>query len=141
MQLQVGVKVLLENNQRKFLLLRRSEEKYRDVLQKWDIPGGRINPGKSLMENLEREVMEETGLKLTEEPHLIGAQDIIPDGERHIVRLTYISKTEGEPVLSEEHTEFRWFGIEELQTLEGLDVYLQNLLRIFILSQRTFCSG
>ena len=129
MQLQVGVKILLENGEGKFLLMRRSEEKYCDVLQKWDIPGGRIDPGKSLMENLEREVMEETSLKVTEEPRLIGAQDIILNGERHVVRLTYIGKTEGEPVLSEEHVEYRWFGIEELQTLEGLDKYLQSLLK------------
>ena len=129
MQLQVGVKILLENGEGKFLLMRRSEEKYRDVLQKWDIPGGRIDPGKSLMENLEREVMEETGLKVTEEPRLIGAQDIILNGERHIVRLTYIGATEGEPVLSEEHIEYRWFEIEELQRFEGLEKYLQSLLK------------
>ena len=52
MQLQVGVKILLKNREGKFLLMRRSEEKYRDVLQKWDIPGGRIDPGKPLMENI-----------------------------------------------------------------------------------------
>ena len=129
MQLQVGVKVLLKNSTGQFLLLRRSSEKYREVSHKWDIPGGRIDLGKTLMENLEREVLEETGLKLKEEPRLIGAQDIILNEERHIVRLTYIGKAdEGELRLSEEHTEYGWFNLSELNAFEDLDKYLKNLI-------------
>lgn len=52
MELQVGVKVLLKNSTGKYLLLRRSKEKYPDVPVHWDMPGGRIEAGKPLMENL-----------------------------------------------------------------------------------------
>ncbi|MFA6915321.1 MAG: NUDIX hydrolase [Parachlamydiales bacterium] len=128
MHLQVGVKVLLKNNEGKFLLICRSAEKYKDVLQKWDIPGGRIDPGKTLIDNLEREVMEETNLRLKNNPRLVGAQDIIPNSEKHVVRLTYIGEAEGELRLSEEHTEFGWFELKELHSMENLDKYLQALL-------------
>jgi len=52
MELQVGVKALLRNKEGKYLLIRRSSEKYPEVGAKWDIVGGRINPGETLLENL-----------------------------------------------------------------------------------------
>lgn len=76
MILQVGVKVLLKREDGKLLLVRRNEETYGKMIGKWDIPGGRIEPGSSLMENLRREVQEETSLAVTSDPRLIGAQDI-----------------------------------------------------------------
>ncbi len=62
MELQVGVKALLKNKNGKYLLLRRNPKKYPDVGPKWDIVGGRINPGSLLLENLKREIKEEVGL-------------------------------------------------------------------------------
>ncbi|OHA19729.1 MAG: hypothetical protein A2W52_00115 [Candidatus Taylorbacteria bacterium RIFCSPHIGHO2_02_49_25] len=52
--LQVGVKVFLKNRERKFLLLKRSHARYPNIKNFWDIPGGRIFPGSSLQENIER---------------------------------------------------------------------------------------
>ncbi len=129
MNLQVGVKVFLRNAEGKLLLLRRSEEKYGKTSGSWDIVGGRIDPGTTLMENLKREVMEETQLTITSTPKLTGAQDIIPNDERHIVRLTYVADTEGEPVLDlSENTEHKWVTFEELSVEEDLDKYAKALL-------------
>jgi len=74
MELQVGVKVLLRNKKEKYLLLERNPDKYPDVQQKWDLVGGRINAGTTLLENLKREVAEETALQLHVEPRLIAAR-------------------------------------------------------------------
>ena len=128
MELQVGVKVLLKNSDGKFLLLRRSEARYQS--KKWDIPGGRINPGTSLGENLARELMEETGLTLTSEPRIIGAQDIFANPERHVVRITYTGTADGEPKLSDEHTEYTWVTWSELKAMpiEELDRYVKALM-------------
>ncbi|HEA84446.1 MAG TPA: NUDIX hydrolase, partial [Candidatus Wildermuthbacteria bacterium] len=62
MELQVGVKILLQNKDGKYLLVRRSPEKYPEIEAKnsWGIVGGRIIPGSPLFENLKREVKEET---------------------------------------------------------------------------------
>ncbi|PIR46510.1 MAG: hypothetical protein COV07_03715 [Candidatus Vogelbacteria bacterium CG10_big_fil_rev_8_21_14_0_10_45_14] len=70
-ELQVGVKLLLENAEGKFLLVRRNIRKYPEVGARWDIVGGRIEAGTPLLENLKREVREETRLSLLEEPRLI----------------------------------------------------------------------
>ncbi len=113
--LQVGVKVLIRNEADKYLLLRRSLEKYPEVKGRWDIVGGRINPGETLLQNLEREVREETGLKLFGKPKLIAAQDIIPSPDRHIVRLTYIGEAKGEVKLQKEENDmYAWYSREEL---------------------------
>ncbi|OGG69352.1 hypothetical protein A3C20_02785 [Candidatus Kaiserbacteria bacterium RIFCSPHIGHO2_02_FULL_55_25] len=126
MELQVGVKVLLKNPEGKFLLMRRSAYEERGV-GKWDIAGGRIEKGIQLMENLRREVAEETGLQIVGEPTLLAAQDIIwPD--RHVVRITYIAEANGEPKLSKEHDEYWWFTYEEMKTLDKMDDYVKKLL-------------
>ncbi|MDB4991805.1 MAG: hypothetical protein JWL75_50 [Parcubacteria group bacterium] len=128
MNLQVGVKVFLRNEENKILLLKRSLEKYGKTQGSWDIVGGRIDPGSPLMENLQREVREETGLEITSIPILIAAQDIIPNAERHVVRLTYTAHTQGEPALDlSENTEYKWVTLKELQEETDLDVYAKGV--------------
>lgn len=128
--LQVGVKILLCNSEGKYLLLRRSPIKYPEVGAKWDIVGGRINPGTPLMENLDRELQEETKLSIEGEPKLIAAQDILRVPGRHVVRLTYVGNTNGTPVLDEDHSEFGWFSIDEIRAMsrEVLDIYFKDLV-------------
>ncbi len=127
--LQVGVKVLLRNSHGKFLLLKRSSDKYKNVKGNWDIVGGRIEPGSKLMDNLRREAKEETQLEIASEPRLIYAQDIIPNAEKHVVRLTYIGDTKGEPVLdTSENTEYRWLTIAEMLAEKDLDIYVKEIL-------------
>ncbi len=58
MKLQVGVKALLRNGEGKYLLLRKSPERYPEIGAKWEIVGGRIEPGTPLLENLRREILE-----------------------------------------------------------------------------------
>lgn len=129
MPLQVGVKVLLKNTEGKYLLIKRSAHEQRGV-GKWDIPGGRMEAGSSLLDNLAREVMEETGLTMTNTPELADVQDMRwPD--RHVIRIVYTATGEGTPRLSEEHTEYAWFAADEIRamTVDMFDSYLLTLFR------------
>lgn len=128
--LQVGVKILLRNSEGKYLLLRRNPEKYPEVGAKWDIVGGRIDPGGTLLDNLKREIKEETRLDYTGEPQLVGAQDILRVEGKHIVRLTYVGEIEGEPQIDEESMEYKWFTAQEVKDMERdiLDEYLDELI-------------
>ena len=129
MILQVGVKVFLRNKEGKYLLIKRSPVKYPDVKDPWDIVGGRIDAGSQLLENLKREVKEETELQIISEPILVAAQDIMPNPGKHIVRLTYIADTEGESVLDTvENTEYRWLSLDEIKKQEGLDKYVKEVV-------------
>lgn len=128
MELQVGVKVLLKNAEGKYLLLKRSSEKYPEVGPTWDIVGGRIDPGSTLLDNLRREVEEETSLDLKDAPKLVAAQDILRIAGRHVVRLTYTASINGTPELDEDHTEYGWFTIEEMKNIDNLDIYLKEVI-------------
>lgn len=131
MELQVGVKILLKNKDGKYLVMLRSAIKYPDAGAHWEMPGGRIEPGTMLIENLRREVKEKTTLELLGEPRLIYAQDIICESKnRHIVRLTYIGEASGEVILSDEHTDFKWLSIEEIKKLESIDPYFKEVLEL-----------
>jgi len=127
MELQVGVKILLKNKDGKYLVMLRSAEKYPEAGAKWEIAGGRIDPGTVLFENLKREVLEETGLQLTGEAKLIDAQDILKPN-KHIVRLTYSGFADGEVKLSDEHTNFQWLLLEEIKKLKPIDQFLKDTL-------------
>ena len=129
MELQGGVKVLLKNPEGKFLLIKRSDKKYPEVGPRWDIVGGRIEPGTTLLDNLKREVKEEINLELTETPELVAVQDILRLTDKHVVRMTYTGSITGEPKLDEDHTEFGWFTRDEMLKLENLDIYFAELLK------------
>jgi ADP-ribose pyrophosphatase YjhB (NUDIX family) len=128
--LQVGVKVLLKNKEGKYLLMRSNPKKYPEKGARWDIVGGRINPGSTLMQNLKREVKEEASLDLIEEPKLMAAQDILRVPGRHVVRLTYMGQIDGEPSIDEESTEYKWFTADEIKVLtyDELDIYFKELV-------------
>jgi len=130
MELQVGVKILLKGAEGKYLLVRRSPTKYPEVGDhQWDIVGGRIDPGFPLLDNLKREIKEEVGLDLTNEPRLVAAQDILRIPGRHVIRLTYIGEIHGEPKLDpDEHSEYGWFTLHEIKNLQGLDLYFKEVL-------------
>jgi len=127
--LQVGVKILLKNKEGKYLLLRRSILKYPEVKSRWDIVGGRINSGVTLIENLKREILEETNLELVGIPKLIFAQDILRKEGYHVVRLTYLGEANGEIKLDEkENDKYEWFNLDELKKKKDVDIYLKEIL-------------
>ena len=129
MELQVGVKIAIIRDH-KVLLLLRAGDKYKDMKTgRWDIVGGRINIGTPLLENLKREVFEETKMNIVGIPQLIAAQDIFTSTSKHVVRLTYVGDAQGEPVLDEEHEEYNWMGLEDLKNLgDKLDIFFKELL-------------
>ena len=127
MKLQVGVKIILKNSKNEILLLKRNSEKYYTNGQ-WDIPGGRIDPGTSLEDNLRREIKEETQYDFTGQAKIISAQDIFVSDDHHVVRLTYICNVQDfTPILDEEHTDFVWSSKEEIPKID-LDCYLSKIL-------------
>lgn len=131
MNLQVGVKALIRDDQGKYLFLRRVPL-FKPGAQEWDIPGGRIEHDEALVDALRREVKEETGLVLEGDVRLLAAQDIFVEGKNlHVVRLTYIGSTVGRKViLSNEHDAYRWMTKDEL-IAQNVDPYLLAIKGMF----------
>ena len=55
------VGAVVHDPQGRLLLIRRAREPSRGL---WSLPGGRVEPGETLTEAVEREVLEETGLEV-----------------------------------------------------------------------------
>jgi 8-oxo-dGTP diphosphatase len=96
----------------------------------YSLPGGRVEFGESLHAALHREVAEETALKI-EIVGLAGWREVLPGtgGGGHYLIMSFAARwAAGEPVLNEEHDDFKWLapdGLGDLQVTGGLQEIIQ----------------
>lgn len=129
--LQVGVKALLQNEEGKYLFMKRAEPFPGEMEAIWDIPGGRITPGETQQEALLREVREETGVTLTSIIGVLGVQDILRVFQKHIVRVTYLAVCKDVHDIKldpKEHSAYKWMSLNETKDLP-LDTYLEPIIK------------
>lgn len=129
---QIGVKAIIEKDGT-ILLIKRSMRykpvRYRDLAEAWDLPGGRLEIGEDLEAGLEREIAEETGLRIEKIKDVLEAKTVFKSETEHIVRITYIcSAYGGQIILSGEHTTASWIKREELPGLQYKDDLLKETL-------------
>jgi ADP-ribose pyrophosphatase YjhB (NUDIX family) len=95
----------------KVLLVRRARSPGKGF---YSLPGGRVEYGESLHTALRREVDEETGLKI-EILGLAGWREVLPGDSvngGHYVIMSFAARWVGqEPVLNEEHDDFKWLQV------------------------------
>ena len=118
-QLRVGCSaVIFDEKREKVLLTQRTDNR------RWCLPGGHMEAGESAAEACEREVWEETGLKVRA-TRLLGVYSnpdqlvIYKDGNKafFVVLNFEVQVLEGELGLSDETTAFGWFSLEEMETM------------------------
>lgn len=120
---QLGIKAAITNSDGAILLLKVNLEELSGYQGEayWDIPGGRIKRNQSTSETLQREVLEETGLTVTDAGKLLGStiSNIrIPNnsgGDFGLVLFVYQCSVsnEQEVQLSSEHVDLWWASPEE----------------------------
>jgi 8-oxo-dGTP diphosphatase len=101
----------------KVLLVRRARSPGKGF---YSLPGGRVECGESLHTALHREVDEETGLRI-EIVGLAGWREVLPaaTGGGHYLIMSFATRwLANEPVLNEEHNDFKWLVPEELSGLK-----------------------
>ena len=113
-------------HRRRVLLVRRAHAPFAG---EWAVPGGRIRPGESLQQAAERELREETGLRIRAlEP--VWAFDVI-DAQRHYVVVDLAAILLGEQLRAgDDAADARWFSREELADLP-LNAHTRRLLDRF----------
>ena len=108
--IKIVVAAVIEREGRYLVALRPSEKRHGGM---WEFPGGKLDPGESLLEAARRELHEELGLEVQG----IGAtlrivQDPGSEFAIHFVE-TQVSGTPA-PL---EHSELRWCSAKDLQAL------------------------
>ena len=104
----------------KVLLVRRAKSPASGF---YSLPGGRVEFGETLHTALHREVDEETALKI-EIAGLAGWREVVPGagGGGHYLIMSFAARwSSGEPVLNDEHDDFRWLAPEALGDLKVTD--------------------
>jgi 8-oxo-dGTP pyrophosphatase MutT (NUDIX family) len=114
-KLRLGCSAVLFDEQREMVLLTRRTDN-----GQWCLPGGMIDPGESVIQGCEREVFEETGLRVRvarltgvySNPNLLT---VYPDGNNAsvIVLTLEVKQIGGELGLSNETTDARFFPVVE----------------------------
>jgi len=113
--LMVGAAILIVDQDQRLLLMRRSDSGC------WGPPGGAVEPGERVEAAAIRESLEETGLNIAQ-MSLFGVFSgpelyyVYPNGDEvYNVNIVYLSRDfSGQVSLNHEHTEWRWFGPDEI---------------------------
>jgi 8-oxo-dGTP pyrophosphatase MutT (NUDIX family) len=122
----LGIKALIRNNEGKVLLLQVNPAKLHGERKNyWDLPGGRVQKGHTVLDTLKREVAEETGIidiQATKDIGMVLSNIRIPFGEGDTVGLILgVYKCEvaegSNIVLSDEHVAYDWFAPKEAADL------------------------
>jgi ADP-ribose pyrophosphatase YjhB (NUDIX family) len=138
--LRVGCSaVLLSTDRRTVLLTRRTDN------SQWCLPGGIIDPGESVTEGCEREVLEETGLqvrvlRLTAVYSNTNNLIVYPDGNKiQVIVLTFeVKQIGGELSLSNETTAARYFTIAQALEMDLFHGHAQHIRDTLIGNEAVF---
>jgi 8-oxo-dGTP diphosphatase len=118
---KLSIKVLIRDPNGRYLLLKRSASCKANV-GKWDLPGGKVEPGEGFEETLHREVAEETGLAVSLQRAAGMAQS-----ELTSMKVVYLfmegDLAAGEIQLSAEHDDYLWVTPSELLTLDVVEQF------------------
>lgn len=113
---KLSMKVVVRDEAGRCLLLKRSQASANNK-GKWDLPGGKVDPGEDFDEALLREVREETGLGVRLTRVAGSAQSQLP--ERTVAYLIMEAHlAQGEVALSHEHEEFAWVPPAKLPEMD-----------------------
>jgi 8-oxo-dGTP diphosphatase len=117
-----GVAALIyDSRTERYLLLKRSSEKDFGP-GNWECVTGRVDQGEGFEEALYREIQEEVGLMVSAS-FIIGTTHFYRGAERpedELIGVVYCCEVVGETAvqLSQEHSEYRWVTLEDVQELK-----------------------
>lgn len=123
LQTQVTTQAIIKNEDNEILLLRRSKP------GGWfTLPGGTVEEGETVIQALEREITEETGLKLkVTDPVWVWQSNHIGKELLGIVfNVAEIIQKNAQIKLSSEHDKYQWLKYDDLIKDESVDPYIKK---------------
>lgn len=118
-------KILIKNQEGKYLILRSSEwpENPKRSL-KPDLPGGMVEPGETPEQGVIRELYEEAGITIEPEDLVLAYEAPEVHEGQHYQRYIFFAEISDQPVtLSWEHDAYWWKTADEILSMEMRDPY------------------
>jgi 8-oxo-dGTP diphosphatase len=118
----IGICAKIKNYKNEVLLvMRNTSDTYASV---WEMPGGSVEANETLEEGVTREIREETGLKVIQVSKFVDYFDFFNTETNKAKRkFCFEVIVDGDINLSNEHNNFKWFSIEEIQSLRVQSKY------------------
>jgi 8-oxo-dGTP pyrophosphatase MutT (NUDIX family) len=131
-----GTRAVIINRENEILLEERVDFKL------WGLPGGSADPGEDIVETIQREVFEETGLTIPNPvPFGFSSSPIFeritfPNGDKlHSFNLLFFANEySGEIKISEESTRIEWF---DFRNLPPMLKNMENTVKAFLKYAKT----
>jgi|JFJP01.1.fsa_nt_gi 8-oxo-dGTP pyrophosphatase MutT (NUDIX family) len=120
---------VIVNEDNKFLLLKRGEEAPW-MPEKWSLVGGGIEKGETPQKAIEREILEETSLKIKEFIKTFSIQRN-PDSIEHIFACRYDGDPTDISLDDSENTNYGWYDINEMEYLDVVPNLIEYITLAF----------
>ncbi len=115
--------IIFQNNEGKVLILKHTTGN-------WLLPGGKINKGETWIDGLTREIKEETGIVNFKIERIIDIDSWIENDMGYYVATFIISVPFISGItLSEEHIEYAWVGLNDLDKHQFWHEKIKNRIR------------
>lgn len=135
---RIAAKAIIVDDKNRVLLLRKSDDKVRHAGKsgRYNLPGGKVNPGEKIEDALKREVLEEVNLVLeakAQRPLFVGEwRPTVKNVPHQIIGVFYVcSEWRGEIKLDSEHDEYTWVNFQSLANYDILPPEDQAIAKYF----------